>query len=251
MCKALPGLPPSTPSTSREVRDMAFEEIKRSGPRQGREGVGRPMDVAAFAGRTVDAYEDNRRHMGAEDARRVALILASSAQREESGLRGKEAGRFEGSAYKVGRSVLDTYDARIEEGFPAREARSEAVRVAAGFYNDRGEPRQPYGTLDVREFSARTIEEYRGRAAIDGARPARQSSTRYAAENVAVGNGVNYVRAGKLADASVNRYEAKVARGMEPDRARDETAREMAKRFDERAHDRERRTQRSRDGLSL
>jgi hypothetical protein len=177
---------------------------RASSGRQAQAGAGQPMDVAKYAGWVIDGYGGNKKHMDAEAARRVTLSAASSVQAEESGLKGRGAHRLESSAYQVGKSVLGNYADRVEEGYPAGEARAMAVRAAAGYYNERGEPKQAYGTVNVKEFSAGTIDEYRGRAAIDGAASARQSSTRIAAENAAVGNGVNYVRASKLADASVS-----------------------------------------------
>ena len=107
------------------------------------------------------------------------------------------------------------------------------------------------GKMDVEKYSSRVISEYQHRAALQGAQMGRASTVYVAAENVSVGEGVNAGRAGKVAGAAIDGYEAKVGKGMEPEKARNETAKEMAKRFDERGYDLERKTQRSRDGLSL
>jgi len=202
------------------------------------------MNVAKYAARTIDSYEKNKRTMPAEDARRVTLSAIPAAQRDESRLKGQDAHQFEMAAFKVGQTTLDIYTERLEH-YPAGKARAAAVGIAADFYNDRAEPKQPRGTLDVKAFAARVIDQYVFMAELHGRTAARQSTT-YATSTTAEANGVNGTRAARLADASINEYERLGAKGAPHDLARNAAVRKMAERYDEQAYDRAKQRERGR-----
>jgi hypothetical protein len=138
------------------------------------------------------------------------------------------------------------YEARlVEEGWPARKAHADAARIVRDRFNERGEPRQPHGTLDVKEYARRTIDAYRDRAALVGPAAAK-SSTVYAVATTAEANGVNGTRAARVASASISEYERLGAKGAPHDLARNAAARRMAERYDQHAQDRQRQQGRDR-----
>lgn len=209
------------------------------------------LDIPSYAGRVLDTYQANREVMDAGAARQRTLSVVPAMVAAEKGLSGADAQRVEAAAAKVGQSVIAHYEARLADDFSPRRARAEAIIGAAGHYDGKGEPRQREGTMDVKAFAARTIEQYRFQAGFHGQAAAKSMVVYDAAANVEA-NGVNGTLAARVATAAVNEYDRLGAKGATHELARDAAARKTAERYDEKGQDRTKLERgRDRGGLGL